>query len=87
MSRYRLHPTPAQEAVLRDHCSHARFVWNLAVGQHRHWRPGRAHADVNAAINIAAGHPTRLPSPLHARGGDGAARPVNREPHLLLQSA
>ncbi|MGP0024147.1 MAG: zinc ribbon domain-containing protein [Streptosporangiaceae bacterium] len=35
------------------------------------------HADVNVAISIAAGHPTRLPSPLHARGGDGAARPVN----------
>jgi len=41
------------------------------------------HADVNAAINIAAGHPTHLPGPLHARGGDGAARPANREPHLL----
>jgi len=35
------------------------------------------HADVNAAINIAAGHAVT------ARGGDGAARPVNREPHLL----
>ena len=37
------------------------------------------HADVNAAINIAAGHAVT------AREGDGAARPVNREPHLLLQ--
>jgi putative transposase len=44
MSRYRLVPTPAQEAVLRDHCAHARFTWNLAVEQHRHWRPGRASA-------------------------------------------
>jgi transposase len=44
MSRYRLLPTPAQEAVLRDHCSHARYVWNLAVEQHAHWRPGRAGA-------------------------------------------
>ena len=35
------------------------------------------NADVNAAINIAAGHAVT------ARGGDGAARPVNREPHLL----
>ena len=35
------------------------------------------HADVNAAINIAAGHAVT------ARGGDGAARPVNREPQLL----
>ncbi len=34
-------PTPAQEAVLRDHCGHARYVWNLAVEQHSHWHPGR----------------------------------------------
>jgi transposase len=182
MSRYRLLPTPAQEAVLRDHCAHARYTWNLAVEQHAHWRLGRktstgiarrfdlirvedlkigrmtrsakgtaqnpgrnvraksglnreimrsgwgllvrrleqkapgrvekispaftsqrcsacghvdaksresqarfvctacgyaCHADVNAARNIAAGHAVT------ARGGDGVARPVNREPHLL----
>jgi transposase len=44
MSRYRLLPTPAQEAVLRDHCAHARYIWNLAVEQHAHWRPGRKSA-------------------------------------------
>ena len=44
MSRYRLFPTPAQEAVLRDHCGHARYVWNLAVEQHSHWHPGRGNA-------------------------------------------
>jgi putative transposase len=44
MSRYRLLPTPAQEAVLREHCGHARYVWNLAVEQHRHWHPGRTNA-------------------------------------------
>jgi len=44
MSRYRLIPTPAQEAVLRDHCGHARYVWNLAVEQHSHWHPGRKSA-------------------------------------------
>ena len=44
MSRYRLLPTPAQEAVLRDHCGHARYVWNLAVEQHAHWHPGRTGA-------------------------------------------
>ena len=44
MSRYRLLPTPAQQAVLRDHCAHARYMWNLAVEQHSHWRPGRAGA-------------------------------------------
>src|SRR6266566_6151425 len=44
MSRYRLLPTPAQQAVLRDHCGHARYLWNLAVEQHSHWHPGRASA-------------------------------------------
>ena len=44
MSRYRLLPTPAQEAVLRDHCGHARYIWNLAVEQHAQWRPGRTSA-------------------------------------------
>jgi transposase len=44
MSRYRLLLTPAQEAVLRDHCAHARYVWNLGVEQHAHWRPGRPSA-------------------------------------------
>jgi putative transposase len=44
MSRYRLLPTPAQEAVLRDHCGHARYIWNLAVEQHSHWHPGRKGA-------------------------------------------
>ena len=44
MSRYRLLPMPAQEAALRDHCAHARFVWNLAVEQHAHWRLGRKGA-------------------------------------------
>ena len=31
MSCYRLAPTPGQEAALRRHCAHARYVWNLAV--------------------------------------------------------
>jgi transposase len=44
MSRYRLSPTPAQEAVLRNHCCHARYVWNLAVEQQLHWRSGRRGA-------------------------------------------
>ena len=44
MSRYRLLPSLAQEAVLRNHCAHARYVWDLAVEQYQHWRPGRASA-------------------------------------------
>lgn len=43
-SRYRLYPTPAQETALREHCAHARFVWNLAVEQTSWWRPGRTSA-------------------------------------------
>ena len=39
------------------------------------------NADVNAASNIAAGHGVT------ARGGDGAARPVNREPQPELLPA
>ncbi|MEV0406126.1 transposase [Actinoallomurus sp. NPDC050550] len=42
--RFRLAPTPAQEQALLEHCSQARYVWNLAVEQHQHWRPGRAGA-------------------------------------------
>jgi len=30
--------------MLRDHCAHARFVWNLAVEQQSWWRPGRGRA-------------------------------------------
>ncbi len=44
MSRYRLAPTAAQQAVLRGHCAHARYVWNLAVEQGSWWRPGRKGA-------------------------------------------
>ena len=44
MSRYRLMPTLRQELILREYCAHARFVWNLAVEQHQHWRPGRTAA-------------------------------------------
>jgi len=44
MTRYRLLPSSTQAAVLRGHCAHARFVWNLAVEQESWWRPGRASA-------------------------------------------
>jgi putative transposase len=46
--RQRLHATPEQENVLVSHCSHARFVWNLALEQasfYRTWQgstPGSA---------------------------------------------
>jgi putative transposase len=62
MSRYRLLPSPAQEAVLRDHCAHARYVWNLALEQHAHWRPGWAGApgyleQCRQLTAARAGHP------------------------------
>jgi putative transposase len=62
MSRYRLLPTPAQQAVLRDHCGHARYVWNLAVEQHAHWHPGRRNApgyleQCRQLTQARAGHP------------------------------
>src|SRR5450432_3764621 len=44
MSRYLLTPTPEQAAVMRGHCAHARFVWNLAAGQQSWWRRGRTSA-------------------------------------------
>lgn len=44
MSRFRLYPSAAQEIALSGHCAHARFVWNLAVEQQSHWRPGRTSA-------------------------------------------
>ena len=40
MSRFRLLPTAEQAAALAEHCRHARYVWNLAVEQQQHWRPG-----------------------------------------------
>lgn len=44
VTRYRLVPTFTQEKILREHCRHARFVWNLAVEQYSYWRPGRRSA-------------------------------------------
>ena len=37
--RFRLYPTPVQEAGLRGHCVQARFVWNLALEQTNWYRP------------------------------------------------
>ncbi len=47
--RYRLCPDETQEAVLLEHCAHARFVWNLTVEQQSWWRPGRGSAPSPAA--------------------------------------
>jgi putative transposase len=42
VSRYRLEPTAAQEAVLLRHCGDAGYVWNLCCEQQSWWRPGRS---------------------------------------------
>ncbi|MGW2044456.1 RNA-guided endonuclease InsQ/TnpB family protein [Streptomyces sp. NPDC001858] len=44
MARFRMYPTGGQEQQMLLHCAHARYVWNLAVEQHAHWRPGRRPA-------------------------------------------
>ncbi|QFQ96985.1 transposase [Streptomyces phaeolivaceus] len=41
MSRFRMYPSPAQAERMLTHCAHARYVWNLAVEQHSHWRRWR----------------------------------------------
>ncbi|MDQ0602808.1 transposase [Streptomyces canus] len=41
MARFRMYPTSEQEQRMLLHCAHARYVWNLAVEQHAHWRLGR----------------------------------------------
>jgi putative transposase len=49
MSRYRLIVSPGQAKVLRSHCAHARYAWNLAVEQQAWWRPGRRNAPAYGA--------------------------------------
>ncbi|MER6081722.1 transposase [Streptomyces sp. NPDC001833] len=44
MSRFRMYPTPAQSEQMLLHCTHARYVWNLAVEQRAHWKPGHRPA-------------------------------------------
>jgi hypothetical protein len=44
MARFRMYPTGGQERQMLLHCAHARYVWNLAVEQHSHWRRWRRSA-------------------------------------------
>jgi len=44
MSRFRMYPSRAQAEQMLTHCAHARYVWNLAVEQHAHWRRWRKSA-------------------------------------------
>ncbi|MDV5145532.1 transposase [Streptomyces sp. SBC-4] len=38
-----MYPTSGQASIMLKHCEHARFVWNMAVEQHAHWRKHKAH--------------------------------------------
>ncbi|MFD0214014.1 RNA-guided endonuclease InsQ/TnpB family protein [Streptomyces hirsutus] len=44
MSWFRMYPTGERAGVMLGHCAHARYVWNLTVEQHAHWRKGRKSA-------------------------------------------
>ncbi|MGW1620250.1 RNA-guided endonuclease InsQ/TnpB family protein [Streptomyces sp. NPDC002172] len=44
MARFRMYPTGEQKRQMLLHCAHARYVWNLAVEQQAHWKPGRKPA-------------------------------------------
>ncbi|MFF8398185.1 RNA-guided endonuclease InsQ/TnpB family protein [Streptomyces sp. NPDC016172] len=39
-----MYPSSAQAERMLMHCAHARYVWNLAVEQHAHWRRWRRSA-------------------------------------------
>jgi transposase len=41
MSRFRLYPTPAQQAALLELCRDARYLWNLALEQWSMWTPDK----------------------------------------------
>jgi hypothetical protein len=100
--RFRLAPTPAQEQALLEHCAHARYVWNLAVEQHQHWRPGRASApgygeqsrqltEARKAFSwLAAGFTAKNMAAGRAVTARGALQPpggaVNREPQPVPTS-
>lgn len=64
--RFRLYPTPEQDVALRQHCTQARFVWNLALEQqqfasrYRPYRRGRrqlwpSYAEQNRQLTEARG--------------------------------
>ena len=44
VAKFRMYPTSGQERQMLLHCAHARYVWNLAVEQHAHWRRWRSRS-------------------------------------------
>jgi putative transposase len=76
--RYRLCPDQAQEAVLLEHCAHARFVWNLAVEQRSWWRPGRGSAP-GAAARMRQLAEARAAEPWLAQGSSSVQQQALRD--------
>jgi transposase len=74
-----LKPRPAYTSQRCSACGHIAAGSRESQALFRCVACGYAcNADVNAARNIAAGHAVT------ARGGDGVARPANREPQPVL---
>ena len=76
--RYRLCPDQAQQAVLREHCAHARFVWNLAVEQQSWWWPGRGSAP-GAAVRMRQLAEARAAEPWLAQGSSSVQQQALRD--------
>ncbi|MGJ3561229.1 helix-turn-helix domain-containing protein [Streptomyces sp. INA 01156] len=57
MSRFRMYPTAAQAEQMLLHCAHARYVWNLAVEQHAHRKPGRRPAPGSPSSAVSSPRP------------------------------
>ena len=76
--RYRLTPTPAQEAALSEHCAHARFVWNLAVEQQSWWWLGRGSAP-GAAVRMRQLAEARAAEPWLREGSSSVQQQALRD--------
>ena len=74
--RQRLYPTSGQRDVLVMHCSHTRFVWNLALEQanfYRKWQGSTPNSTADRAGPQAGGCPVPV-DPALGRGCGGKQR-------------
>lgn len=83
--RNRLYPDAGQERVLTLHCDHARFVWNLAVEQQSHWRPGRGRAP-GAAERMRQLAEARAGEPWLAEGSSSVQQQALRDFDRALEA-
>ena len=77
-------PHARQEAVLRDHCGHARYVWNLAVEQHSH---GTRVGWARRATWSSADSPRPGRAPVAGGGPDGSAAGAGTSPRRWPRSS